>query len=330
MIEISVIVTAYNRKEFLKDALESLNNQTLEKDKFEVILITNFEYDPYEYIKEVSVKHIVMDGSLGEYTHRGIAESRGEIIAFLDDDDLFTIDKLAKLHYNFTPDAIYYKNAVAILNEKNINKNKPNKSKMETSPIKRNDLKYPHIYAYNKSSISVKKSFINKYNKFFPKLVAGDDWLLFFAFMDDGELGIYDPNALTLYRRHYSTSTRAVLVSDKNYNSYIEFLGKIIDSFSYMRIIMKDPDVKKIIDYQLSIFNARRSLLLQTKEGYLAKSDIENLFNAVLMKYNETLIIRLLFIRAFIFFNFPKLSPIFERLYALFSRKINSLQNKQP
>jgi len=33
MIEISVIVTAYNRKEFLKDALESLNNQTLEKDK---------------------------------------------------------------------------------------------------------------------------------------------------------------------------------------------------------------------------------------------------------------------------------------------------------
>ena len=48
MIEISVIVTAYNRKEFLKEALESLNNQTLGKDKFEVILITNFEYNTYE------------------------------------------------------------------------------------------------------------------------------------------------------------------------------------------------------------------------------------------------------------------------------------------
>ena len=200
---------------------------------------------------------------------------------------------------------------------------------MITRPIRKSDLRYPPIYRYNKSSISVRKSFINKYNEFLLKLVTGDDWFLFLAFMDDGELGIYDPNPLTLYRRHYSTSSRAVLASDKNYNPYIDFLGKIIDSFSYMRGIMNDPDIKRIIEYQISIFNARRSLLLQRKDGYLTKSDIENLFNAVLMKYNETLIIRLLFIRAFIFFNFPKLSPIFERLYALFSRKINSLQNKQ-
>ena len=92
---------------------------------------------------------------------------------------------------------------------------------------------------------------------------------------------------------------------------------------------MSNPDIKRIIEYQISIFNARRSFLLQREDGYLTKSDIRNLFSAVLTGYSETLIIRLLLIRAFIFFNFPKLSPIFERLYALFSRKINSLQNKQ-
>ena len=65
MIEISVIVIPYNRKEFLNDALESLNSQTLEKDKFEVILITNLEYNTYENLNGVNFKHIIMDGSLG-------------------------------------------------------------------------------------------------------------------------------------------------------------------------------------------------------------------------------------------------------------------------
>ena len=40
---ISVIVTAYNRKKFLPYALKSLESQTLPKDKFEVIVVKNFE-----------------------------------------------------------------------------------------------------------------------------------------------------------------------------------------------------------------------------------------------------------------------------------------------
>ena len=172
---------------------------------------------------------------------------------------------------------------------------------MSTRLIEKSDLKYPHVYAYNKSSISVKRSFISRYNDVLLKLSGGDDLLFFFAFMNEGGRGIYDPSVLTLYRRHYSTSTRAVLVSDRNYRSYIEFLGKIINSFVYMQSIMDDLEVKRIISYQISVFNARRSLLLQKKDGFLTKSDIINLFNAVLVKYNETFLIRLLLIRAFIF-----------------------------
>ena len=40
---ISVIVTAYNRRQYLPDALRSLEAQTLSKDKFEVIVVKNFE-----------------------------------------------------------------------------------------------------------------------------------------------------------------------------------------------------------------------------------------------------------------------------------------------
>lgn len=40
---ISVIVTAYNRKQFILEALNSIVNQTLSKDKYEVIVTKNFE-----------------------------------------------------------------------------------------------------------------------------------------------------------------------------------------------------------------------------------------------------------------------------------------------
>ena len=40
---ISVIVTAYNRKQFILEALNSIVNQTLSKDKYEVIVTKNVE-----------------------------------------------------------------------------------------------------------------------------------------------------------------------------------------------------------------------------------------------------------------------------------------------
>ncbi|MFP3287412.1 MAG: glycosyltransferase [Acidilobus sp.] len=40
---ISVIVTAYNRRRYLPFALRSLEAQTLPRDKFEVIVVKNFD-----------------------------------------------------------------------------------------------------------------------------------------------------------------------------------------------------------------------------------------------------------------------------------------------
>ncbi len=42
---ISVIITAYNRREFLKHAVRSVLNQTLDKGLYEIIVVKNFK-DP--------------------------------------------------------------------------------------------------------------------------------------------------------------------------------------------------------------------------------------------------------------------------------------------
>jgi cellulose synthase/poly-beta-1,6-N-acetylglucosamine synthase-like glycosyltransferase len=44
---ISVIVTAYNRRKYLSFALRSLEAQTLPRDRFEVIVVKNFEDKGY-------------------------------------------------------------------------------------------------------------------------------------------------------------------------------------------------------------------------------------------------------------------------------------------
>ncbi|MFR2976561.1 MAG: glycosyltransferase family 2 protein [Segatella copri] len=46
--KISVIIPTYAPKDYLWECLGSLENQTLSKDEFEVILVLNGEREPYE------------------------------------------------------------------------------------------------------------------------------------------------------------------------------------------------------------------------------------------------------------------------------------------
>ncbi|AAT42890.1 glycosyltransferase [Picrophilus oshimae] len=99
---ISVIITAYNRKEFLLDAVKSALNQTLSKEKYEIIVIKNYNDDNIdEFLNKNNIKNIIMDGTIGEYLYKGINESKGDIISFLDDDDLFFNNKLEYVYNLF-------------------------------------------------------------------------------------------------------------------------------------------------------------------------------------------------------------------------------------
>ena len=46
--KISVIIPTYLPKDYLWECMDSLENQTLSKDEFEVILVLNGEREPYE------------------------------------------------------------------------------------------------------------------------------------------------------------------------------------------------------------------------------------------------------------------------------------------
>lgn len=104
---ISVVIPTYNRKDFLKEAIESVLKQ---KDvKKEIIIVDDGSNDgTYEEIKNYPVGYFFQENK-GPASARnlGIKNSKGDFIAFLDSDDLWLEDKLF-LELQFLKENPYY------------------------------------------------------------------------------------------------------------------------------------------------------------------------------------------------------------------------------
>jgi len=93
-MDISVIVPTRNRADLLKVNLKSLERQEHPSDRFEVIVVDNDSTDGTEsVVKEksgrgkIEVRYVLeKEVGLAHVRNRGIEESRGEIVAYIDDD----------------------------------------------------------------------------------------------------------------------------------------------------------------------------------------------------------------------------------------------------
>ncbi len=116
---ISVIVTAYRRRQYLYNALLSVKAQTLSKDKYEVVVVKDFE-DPQvdNLIKEMGWRSVYSDEEYqGRMYLNGLKEANGDIIAFLDDDDVYMPNKLEYVYNVFSqnPDVGYLQHSYTLV-----------------------------------------------------------------------------------------------------------------------------------------------------------------------------------------------------------------------
>lgn len=113
MEAVSVVIPAYNAESFLKEALASVVGQTCD-EKIQIIVVDDGSTDATAEVARqfASVEYIRQDNQGAAHArNRGMLECRGELIAFLDADDLFTLDKtalqLAVLQTNSRVDAVF-------------------------------------------------------------------------------------------------------------------------------------------------------------------------------------------------------------------------------
>jgi len=109
-LEISVVICTYNRADYIKDALESLYHQTLDKKKFEVIIANNNATDNTKEIVEsyisthtdarfIYVEELQQGASYARNT--GAALATAPLLCFMDDDAIAEKDYLERIVHFF-------------------------------------------------------------------------------------------------------------------------------------------------------------------------------------------------------------------------------------
>lgn len=104
---ISVIVCTYNRDKYLYDALSHIADNDFPADDYEIVLINNNSTDNTEQeckrfaacFPQIQFRYFVeTKQGLSHARNRGIEESRGDILVFLDDDSFVKSDYLSNLN----------------------------------------------------------------------------------------------------------------------------------------------------------------------------------------------------------------------------------------
>lgn len=110
---ITATISTYNREKYLPMVLESLRKQTLSKSLFEVVLVNN---NSPGNTKEIAEKfqienpdiqfryYLETQQGLSFGRNRGIQESKGKYITFIDDDAFLADNYLEKIYQTFEKD----------------------------------------------------------------------------------------------------------------------------------------------------------------------------------------------------------------------------------
>jgi glycosyltransferase involved in cell wall biosynthesis len=106
--EISVVVCTHNRAALLADCVDSLLNQTVDKNRFEIIIVDNNSTDNTEETAKELVKNhnnikYFKESIIGYSAPRncGWKNASGDIIAYIDDDEIAAPDWLESIEKAF-------------------------------------------------------------------------------------------------------------------------------------------------------------------------------------------------------------------------------------
>ena len=315
---ISVVVTAYDRKEFILEAVKSVIDQTLERSKYEIIVVKNY-FNPEidKFLSGNDVFNIYTDEKpLGAMLAYGIEKSRGKVVSFLEDDDLYLPYKLKEVYEVFqgNKDVVYFKHSVVetrnvydVLAE-TVEKQKMTQLRKVFLVSKLISIK--KIYTVqnygveNTSSISIKKNYYLKFHTIFQRLNHLTDVTFFFLSLLMGDEHVklcFQTSPLSIYRMHDSwtgydaTSSQGDFIKKnlkiaeegvKSYEIIIKILSSECKHDKRVFLLLQHIDLginawraqAKLIEGKKCMFNEIISVI---KAGYY-KKDLQVLVAAIL------------------------------------------------
>lgn len=221
-IEITVLITAYNRKKYLKESVQSVLDSSIDRELYEIIVVKNFidtEIDSF-----LAENHVIVintqNENIGKQIALGVSKASGEVISFLDDDDKFEKDKLSIVQSEFMDSSlIYYHNLNSPIAEDSsrISGNFQPPIKNELILVQdtfeeliralstRSDMTH-YTLMFNLSCVTVRKEVLLKSKENLERIIDGTDHFVFYISLMENMKMKFDVKYLTLYRIHQSTS----------------------------------------------------------------------------------------------------------------------------
>ena len=210
---ISVIVTAFHRKDFIRKAIMSAIQQDLDRAEYEIIAVNNFDDHEFEqFCRENGVMSVKYENDrLGAMLAVAIRAAKGNIICFLDDDDLFSRDKLRKVKelFDHYTSLTYYHNDGTYIDEEGNNIEKLNKLNdngigkilLDDGRKNRHYREFINsVHRFGSSCISVRSTLLEKHLDEIQKIrVSPDIFITTCALLSDG--AVYSDNSKLVFYR---------------------------------------------------------------------------------------------------------------------------------
>ena len=326
---ISVIVTESKKRGYLIHALRSVFNQTLDRDKYEVIVVKNEEdKEVDDYARKNSAKVIISNERwLGPKIAQGLEEAKGDVISLLDDDDMFTQDKLETVYHIFKEekvsgirDNVHFINANGVI----LSSSKENNSvyKYLVNRYNYNHKKYSNMLIVD-SCISIKRELIDEDIKYLNRVV---DMYLTIAAICKGEdeYALFYGKPLTYYRIHAQNYSRPNSIKERinlmesRLEDYEKLYSKFNNCGKEVRKTLKLPLLySKLMYYLLELYLADEDKKLRENFNF-SFSDKIFLFNPFNKLYSKS-VIRGVFVSSFLLLP----SSVRFRLFKFLQRRTN-------
>ncbi|QPG49192.1 glycosyltransferase family 2 protein [Saccharolobus solfataricus] len=246
--KISVIITAHNRRKYILDALGSVINNNLPKDKLEIIVVKNYKDDVIDSeIDRLSKLYNVIslienDFRLGAKISRGIKNCSGDVITFLEDDDLYLPDRLSNILQIFSNNnIIFYHNMIEIIGNRKIDEIVSDYRHGQILVCENKRKIWKQVASteakFNLSSMALRANLLSSWIDLISRINFAVDNALFYISLNEKGCLMIDPRVFTKFRisdkKDYIKNEREfhLFIAEKFYEDYILLHSTFKDSY---------------------------------------------------------------------------------------------------
>jgi glycosyltransferase involved in cell wall biosynthesis len=244
----TVIITAYNRRRFLPRAIDSVLAQSVPRDRYEIIVVKNFaDEETDRRIREHALTGIFRDDKdLGIHLRTALDQTHGEIVALLNDDDMWEPGKLALVEQRFRerPRLGFHASSYSVIDEDD----KPAaNSRDRFTDLARFDARPGAVFELDPSTlasrlgtflsanpgsdstISIRTSTLRRFEAELARLPSSVDTFMLTCGLLSGLDLMIEYLPLTRLRVHSGNMSRA---TDVSFRSYLDKYGAMMGGFA--------------------------------------------------------------------------------------------------